>query len=285
MTASAWQGRISSFISSLIYSNIITAVAGSTLTLLTFLLLAYPIKLSLLLVVFSGTLLIYTFNRFTDIREDAINLPKRVQFIRMYGQAMLIIAVLLYGISLVMVALHSSLAALVAVFPLMIAFLYSYFRLKRFFLVKNFLICSGWVCSVLVVGAYYHEFGITLILLMILVFIAGFVNSIIFDIKDLKGDTLCNIQTFPVKYGIRKTKYCCYLLLIPPFLIAIYLITLDIRSAILLPFLGYITSYTYFLDSSDQCPEWYFGLYVDGEYIFLLFCIFIFYHVGAFTAP
>jgi len=277
----ACKDSIRSFISFLVYSNLITSIASVTVTLLTFFLLDYPIILSILLVVFSGTLLIYTLNRFTDLREDTINLPKRVEFIRKNGKVMLLVAIFLYVISLIMVAMHSSFAAIVAIFPLMIAFSYSYFRLKRFFLVKNFLICSGWVCSILIVGAYYHEFGISIVLLTVLIFIAGFLNSIIFDIKDLRGDTLCNIRTFPVKYGIRKTKCCCYLLLIPLFLITVYLTMRDIRSAILLPFLGYITSYTYFLKEPELCPAWYFGLYVDGEYIFLLSLIIIFSLAGS----
>jgi 4-hydroxybenzoate polyprenyltransferase len=53
------------------------------------------------------------------------------------------LAAFLYVISLVIIALHSSLAALVAIFPLVIAFSYSYFRLKRFFLVKNVLVELG----------------------------------------------------------------------------------------------------------------------------------------------
>lgn len=285
MTVSANQEKISSFISTLIYSNIIISVAGSTLTLLTLLLLGYPVKLSLLLVVFSGTLFIYTLNRFTDLREDIINLPGRVEFIRKYGKVILLVAVLLYGISLILVAMQSGLAACIAVIPLVIAFSYSYFRLKRFFLLKNLLISAGWVCCVLIVGAYFQEFGINILLLTGFVFIAGLLNSIIFDTKDLKGDTLCGIRTFPVKYGLMNTKCCCYLLLTILFLITVFLLTRDLRFAILLPFLGYITSYTYFLKSPGQSPAWYFGLYVDGEYVFLLFCILIFYFAGAFSAP
>ena len=285
MTIPADNVSIRSFISFLVYSNLIIAISVSSATLLAFFLLQYPVIWEVMLVVFSGTLSIYTLNRFTDIQEDSINLPGRVEFIRKYGKIILLIAILLYTGSLVMVALHSAMAGIVALLPPAIAVLYSCFRLKRFFLVKNILISAGFVCSVLIVGAYYHEFSISIALLTVLLFTAGFVNSIIFDIKDLQGDKLCNIQTFPAKYGFRKTKYYCYLLLLPVFLITFYFIMNHIRSAILLPFLGYIASYTYFLKDTEQYPDWYFGLYVDGEYIVLLFFIIIFSLAGVFTLP
>jgi hypothetical protein len=58
--------------------------------------------------------------------------------------------------------------------------------------------------------------------------------------------------------------------------------TKNIQAAIILPFLGYITSYTYFSKDSEDYPWWYFGFYVDGEYIFLLFFIVIFFMAGLF---
>ena len=274
---------IHSCISLLVYSNLITAVSCSALTLLTFLLLNCPVIVPIMLVVFSGTLLIYTFNRFTDIHEDSINLPERVTFIRNFGKVILLIALFLYIVSLALVASGSTIAGIVAVIPVIIAVLYSYFRLKKIFLIKNILISTGGVCSVLVAGTYYSVFSATMFFLTVLVFNSIFVNTLIFDVKDMKGDKACNIQTIPTRYGLRRTKYCCYLLLISLFLITIYFITEDLRFSIFLPFLGYIMSYTYFLKDPDQYPEWYFGLYVDGEYVFLLLLIIIFFVCGVFT--
>ena len=221
--------------------------------------------------------MIYTLNRFTDIAEDSINLPEREKFSRRYGKFIFTFALILYAVSLVMVTLNSTIAGFIAAVPIIIAVLYSFIRLKNIFLIKNILICTGSICSILIVGAYYNDFSINLILLMGIIFISVFINTIIFDIKDVRGDKLCNIRTFPVKYGLMKTKYFCFLLLIPLFLITFYSITRDLRFTILLPFLGYITSYTYFLKDPEQLPVGYFGLYVDGEYIFLLFIIAIFY--------
>jgi len=280
MIIPASKESIRSFILFLVYSNLITAISVSTATLLTFFLLNYPVILPVILAVFSGTLLIYTLNRFTDIHEDSINLPERVEFIRKYGKIIFLISLIMYVFSLVVVGMHSSIAVIAAISPLIIAFSYSYFRLKRFFLVKNILISTGVSCSVLIVGAYYNDFAIRLLLLAIIIFGSILVNTIIFDIKDLKGDKLCQIQTIPVKCGIRTTKFCCFVLLLPLFLIALFLMTIDIRSSIILPFLGYITTYTYFSVDSEQYPWWYFGLYVDGEYIFLLGILLILFMAG-----
>ena len=275
MNLPAYDGHLRSSIELLIHSNLVAAVCVATLTLLAFILLKHPIIVTLILVAFSGTLLIYTLNRFSDIREDSINLPGRVAFIRRYGRIILIFSAVVYGVSLVMIALHSTIAAVVAVLPVLIAISYSFFRLKRYFLIKNILTCAGVICSILIVGAYYDDFSTGMLFLTVIVFIAALVNTIIFDIKDIKGDTLCNIRTIPVTCGFTMTKYCCYALLIPLFLITFYLTSRDPRFAVLFPFLGYIAKYTYLLKDPDNYPGWYFGLFVDGEYIFLFFIILI----------
>lgn len=267
-------------ISFLVYSNVPGSVGVSNATLLTFFILHYPVIWPVVVVVFSGALLIYTLNRFTDIHEDAINLPPRVEFFRRYGKTILTIAGILYACSLAIVTLHSSSAGIIAILPIIIAFLYSHFRLKKFFLVKNILISSGFTCSVLIVGAYFNDVTILILLLAIIIFGSILVNTIIYDIKDQKGDKLCQIQTIPVKCGIRTTKVCCFVLLLPLFLIALFLMTIEMRSSIILPFLGYITSYTYFSGDSEQYPWWYFGLYVDGEFIYLLGILIILFMAG-----
>jgi 4-hydroxybenzoate polyprenyltransferase len=159
---------IKSVISFLVFSNILTSVAAATPTLLAFFLLGYPVTWPVWLVVFSGTLLIYTLNRFTDIPEDTINLPGRVEFIYRYGKTNLIVAVIVYVCSLAMVAVHNIFTGIVGILPLIIAVSYSCLRLKKFFLVKNILISTGCTFSVLIVGANFNDFSIRTFLLAII---------------------------------------------------------------------------------------------------------------------
>ena len=262
----------------IVYSNLVISVSATVPILLACYLLGFPVVYPLLLIAFSETLFIYTLNRFSDIHEDTINLPERVEFIRRYGAFLLLISGILFLYSLVWVIFQSLAAGIIAFLPVGIAFFYSFFRLKRLFLMKNVLISIGWSCSIFTVGAYFHEFAILLYVLAGLIFGAVLVISIIFDIKDRNGDTVCNIRTIPVLYGFRTAKISCLIIIAPLVLVVFYLATRYTQFVILLPFAAYFTGYILFLTDSERIPWWYF----DREYIFLLGLILIIFITGIF---
>lgn len=227
----------------------------------------------LVLIPFSGYLVIYTLNRFTDIKEDWVNQPLRLKFSKKIRMMTFFSAFVLYFISL-MVSFERNLATFsVALLPVAIAVIYSYFRLKRVFFLKNIVVAIGLGSSILIVPAYFDTFNLFSLFLCLFFFIAFLINTIIFDVKDIRGDSLYGISTIPVRYGIFGTRTICCGLLIPAFLLSLQLIMLNPECLILIPFLLYIAIYVVFVQDAQNSPWWYYGLVVDGEILIPLVCI------------
>ncbi|RKX90947.1 MAG: hypothetical protein DRP84_12350 [Spirochaetes bacterium] len=104
-----------------------------------------------------------------------------------------------------------------------------------------------------------------------------FINTVIFDIKDIKGDRLKSIKTLPNTFGIEKTKLICNAASVTSiifiFLGIIYRLLPIYTLTVLLPFAFYVITYTYY--SHKNKNTFFYGLFVDGEFIFLLFIFFI----------
>lgn len=158
----------------------------------------------------------------------------------------------------------------IALLPLVIAILYSVFRMKRFFLVKNISIAAAFGAIVLIVPAYYQNWTLTAGILFLFFFLTVLTNSIISDFKDIRGDYICGIQTLPVLLGVPETKYICYALIVVSFIIIIPLMSMNRESILLIPYACTIALSTHYASESDN-PWWYFGFLVDGEGWILLF--------------
>lgn len=266
------RGYTGSFIGLLVTSNIFAAFAATCVCLVTIFLTAHPVPLILPLTVFSGTLFIYTMNRFTDRKEDAVNNPLRSRFRDRYGRATLVLAAGLYILSLGFLRIASPAAFLIAVLPPVIAILYSVFRLKRVFLIKNISVSLGILCAVLIVPGYFSDFTVFSLLLSLFFFISFLINTIVYDIKDIEGDVAYGIHTLPATVGLRKTKMVCYALLLIDVLVIPALIPFNPASSLLFLYALYIGLYITFADDPGRLPDWYYGIFVDGEFSFLCAC-------------
>jgi 4-hydroxybenzoate polyprenyltransferase len=262
-------GYWNSFLEVLVTSNLATAINPVCASLITLYLTDHTPLFILLLTVFSGTLLIYTINRYTDRKEDIVNNPRRFRFLDRYGKATLIIAAGLYLISLIFLLQLKLASFLIALLPIFIAILYSVLRLKRVFLLKNISVALGLVCAVFIVLVTFGDFTIFSLLLAAVFFLTFLVNTII---KDIEGDVRYNISTLPGKYGLRKTKIICYFLLLVSALLIPGLVLFTPRSYLLFPYALYIGVYITFADDPDNLPSWYYGIFVDGENLFLAAC-------------
>jgi 4-hydroxybenzoate polyprenyltransferase len=265
-------GYSDSFIDILVTSNIFAAFYTVSVCLITLFLTGHPFLVTLPFAAFSATLLIYTMNRFTDRKEDIVNNPRRFHYLDSYGKATLTIAAGLYLFSLFLLFQSKLSTFLVALLPLFIAILYSIFRLKRVFLLKNISVSLGILCAVFIVLVHFDDFSV-FSLLLALFFLLGFlINTIVYDIKDIEGDLKYNINTLPVQYGLEKTKIVCYMLLFASVLLIPVLISFNPTSYLLLFYSCYIGLYITFADNPDKLPPWYYGIFVDGEYLLLGAC-------------
>jgi 4-hydroxybenzoate polyprenyltransferase len=265
-------GYSDSFIEMLVTSNIFAAFYTMSVCLITLFLTGHPFLVTLPFAAFSATLLIYTMNRFTDRKEDIVNNPRRFHYLDSYGKATLTIAAGLYLFSLFLLFQSKLSTFLVALLPLFIAILYSIFRLKRVFLLKNISVSLGILCAVFIVLVHFDDVTVYSLVLALFFLLGFLINTIVYDIKDIEGDLKYNINTLPVQYGLEKTKIVCYMLLFASVLLVPVLISFNPTSYLLLFYSCYIGLYITFADNPDKLPPWYYGIFVDGEYLLLGAC-------------
>jgi len=254
----------------LIYSPLMIAFLPTSFTLATTLLMNHQVSWQLLFIIFSSAFLIYSMNRFTDKKEDQINVPERLAFTEYYGVIFLLLGVISFAISLALALWKNIPTFLIAIMPLLIAILYSFFRVKKYLFIKNILIGLGFGCSVIIVGTYYNDLSYLYAPFYILFFLGITVNTIVFDIKDIVGDQKEGIVTIPQKFGIHWTKYICGVILFFCYLIVFNLINERPYNILLFPYITYVTVYTLFAPKKGEASWWYYGLCVDGESVPLI---------------
>lgn len=166
----------------------------------------------------------YIINDYYDIKIDYINKPHKVVVGKIIKRrvAMAIHLTLsslgfLLGIS---VSLWVGAVNLIAIFLL---WFYSN-QLKRLPFLGNLVVATLTAATVLIVALRYQENNLYVYMYAIFAFTITLVREIIKDMEDLQGDQNFGCKTLPIIWGIRKTKYLLYLILLIFMLSIIYFI-------------------------------------------------------------
>ncbi len=170
--------------------------------------------LNILLSFFFVTFSIYSLNKLTDLKEDSVNVPERVKFIK--EKEHIIACFLLFSlmISVLLGFLQDILCVPILLFPLFTGIIYSVRvssnlpRLKDVLGMKNLIIALSWgVCSTFLPAICLPEKYLILIALAFYFFFTkSVINSLLFDVRDIEGDRISGVRTIPVVFGRRKTK-------------------------------------------------------------------------------
>ncbi len=165
----------------------------------------------LLLACFFLTLCTYNLNRLTDFDEDSINAPEVADYTEKHHARVLLTVVGSGGAAL----LFASFSDLSAVFVVLVAIcagcLYSVrifgFRLKDVLVVKNVTIAgTSVICAAFLPLAVHFSSYIAISLIAYFVFLKVFINTVLFDVRDIEGDRLAGAATIPVSLGRQKTR-------------------------------------------------------------------------------
>ncbi len=254
-----------------VYSNLYLSLGAASVAYVSLLLLGDSFMWEPLLISFCSTFFLYNLNRKTDTMEDKINYPERVEFVTQHMSKLSSISLILYTISLGLALSHKILTVIIVITPLVLVVVYSVFRMKKIFLLKDVIVALGWSSIVFLVAVYLNCWTIITYLLALFIFSRVFITTVAFDIKDRIGDKVYGINTFPVKYGIKHTQQLLWSLNF--ILLAIYLILFEIFSLesifyLLLLLNFYSSVYTWLLDKNINKIILY-DIIVDGEYILL----------------
>ncbi|MGF7118061.1 UbiA family prenyltransferase [Methanobacterium oryzae] len=275
-------GKIEGLISFILSSSLYMSLNGFLKAYYSFLLYGLVIKWDLLLATFLSVFAVYCMNRLTDKEEDAVNSPERANFVNGNEKIIGLILFFSYFTSIVLGFLENIFAMLILLFPLCAGIAYNIKispkipRLKDIFAVKNIITALSWA-----VGTAFlpltNSSGISLILIISLFyffFIKSFVNTVLYDIRDIEGDIANGIKTIPVGIGKLKTKKL--LLILTSSLIPVSLILLLINEISLVPFITMVfcifNAYWYinYTCNSTKIHKYKMPLLINGEWFFVL---------------
>jgi 4-hydroxybenzoate polyprenyltransferase len=175
----------------------------------------------------------YGLNKLTDLKEDAINVPERVNIIRKIRPVFKFLLVFSFILSVILSFLINAHTLPVLLFPLFSSILYSVKfsknlpRLKDITGVKNVTIALTWAVSTTFLPiVYFNVFHKNQTILMFyLFFFKSYINSVLFDFRDIEGDSMNGVRTIPVALGRSKTKKFLLILnsaFIPWLMLSIY---------------------------------------------------------------
>ena len=232
-----------------------------------------------LLVTFS----VYSFNKLTDRKEDLVNVPERFDFAKGKGSFLISFSVLSYAIALLLGALESGLVVPILLIPLCSGIIYSMkispdvSRLKDIFVAKNFLVTLSCVAIATFLPAIYLWNNTLIFLIFFFFFIKLFINTSLFDVRDVEGDEKQGVNSIPVIIGIDKTKKLLLginSLLIPWLAVSIYLGLFTKYLPILIFCIAY--GYWYIMHfCKKKAGKFSYDLVIDGEWMLLVVLCFI----------
>ncbi len=277
--------KIENFVSFLLKSTLSTAIFGSLRAYYPFLLFGAVISWNVFLATFLVIFAVYCMNNLTDKEEDEVNSPEKASFVNSNEKTLTFAVGSSYIIAIILGFLDSFYTVLILLVPLFAGVIYSIKvssklpRLKDIFAVKNIIIAISWAVATTLIPAI-HAPNISWVFITAILyffFVKSFVNSVVCDIRDIKGDTANGITTIPVKIGKEKTKNILSALTfsIMPVISILLFCGLSLGYFMTMAF-SMVNSYWHvnYVSNTEEVSK-YMSLLVHGEWIFVLVLCYI----------
>jgi 4-hydroxybenzoate polyprenyltransferase len=196
----------------LMVSSLFIATTGFFETYVGYVLLGINASFSVCLAVLLMTFSIYSLDKITDSDEDIINMPERGSFLVGRRKLVLYCSLASFALSLILIYWDQPSSVLIMLFPLIANVFYGTRihpkmpRLKDIPVVKNFVVAISWALITTLLPAA-HVSGMTnvVVLVFYFMFVKVFINAILYDIRDVRGDVEMGVRTMPVLLGTRNT--------------------------------------------------------------------------------
>lgn len=276
-TSEGLRTGLRAFLSLLLFSPMNVALSGLSVLAISFLLYNIPIHPMLLSAAFLVTFSIYTLNIATDKREDTVNSPERARYFITDTRLLVAIAFGCYFAATIIGGLVSLTIIPVLCIPLTLGLLYSMgirsVRLKDVLIGKNTTVSLSWALVASLLPAVFVVRTPVILLILSFIFVKGLINTILFDVRDIHGDSTVHVSTLPSIVGIPATRI---LLLGLNSLLLIWLMFAVQQTTFLfyLPVFVFCLAYGYFyifyLARDISVPKVHYGLLLDGEWMLLL---------------
>ncbi len=270
-----------------VHSSLHYAFAGTSLAFVGSSVLNFNMPLIHYFIIFSMFFFIAAFNRYVDSKEDEINDPERVNFLKNKNFAIVSLSIVFLLLSaLILFYLRNYL--LIEIFSA--AFFISYFYNKKLFIVSKklkelFVIKNVSIALLIVLLGVVYPYVLSnasdfafLAIISSFFFTRMFINTVTFDIKDIDGDKHAGVMTIPVALGEEKSRYYLNFCNVLSGLILVVWFILEPHSQyLLLLFLPVLMASFYInLQSKKFRRTLQYELLVDGSELYLLaFVVFL----------
>ncbi|WP_369425316.1 UbiA family prenyltransferase [Methanothrix sp.] len=157
--------------------------------------------------VFLVSFSVYTLDKLVDLDRDVSNMPARKQFLYSRRRIFLILALSAYLAAALIIA-YVRPAALPLVFVPVIANAFYGMRLlpwlprlKDIPVMKNIVVGSAWAVVTVLIPVIHSGHTATCVLVLYFIFIKTFIDTVLYDIRDVAGDRISGVRTMPVILG------------------------------------------------------------------------------------
>lgn len=236
---------------------------------------SYPLILTTFLVIYS----VYSLNKITDIKEDQLNTPERSNLILRNKKLFKYSSGITYFLAVIIACFYGWNVLLIILFPLLAGILYSIEihpripRLKDIFPVKSIIVALSWTVGNTFLPIADGKMNFLLMALIFYFFFTkSFINTVLFDLMDLKGDRKMGTRTIPVVMGTPKTITLLLFLNSTLSILILTSIAYGFFKSLAIPLIFcLIYGYAYIIYFYKAKNRLKMEIFVDGEWIILVF--------------
>lgn len=262
-------------------SSLFIGGTGFFKTYIGYILLGAPPRILTCMIVFLISFSVYNLDKIADLDKDVVNMPLRGSFL--YGRKRLVISCSLaaYALAVLLMLLSTPLALPIVLIPIIANAFYATKllpgipRLKDIPVMKNFVVALTWALITILMPALSTGcLGfLNIAVVGYFMFVKTFVDTVLYDMRDVEGDRMNRIRTVPVILGMRKTT--AVLLAVNSTLLPLLLfMNGDVRLFTAI-FIAYGYAYiVYFIDKIDPLAL---DFLVEGEWMLATFLILLYF--------
>lgn len=215
---------------------------------------------------------VYSLNKLTDVDEDAINMPERASLLAGRRRLVLCSSLGAHLLSILLVAMEEPLAVPVLFVPHAVNVIYGSRpipgvpRLKDVFVVKSMSVALSWSLFITSLSAV-HMVVISwklIALVFYFVMVKMFINTVLYDIRDVEGDRETGVRTIPVVLGAWKTTII--LLALNSTLLPLLSFVDGVARLLMMVLIVY--GYAYIIHFRDRRNPLLLDIFVNGEWMF-----------------
>jgi 4-hydroxybenzoate polyprenyltransferase len=165
------------------------------------------------MIVFLISFSVYSLDKIADLDKDVINMPQRKSFLYERKRLVLSSSLAAYALAVLLTLLSTPLALPVVLIPIIANAFYGTKllpgipRLKDIPVMKNVVVATTWALITTLMPALSsgHLGVLNIAVVGYFMFVKTFVDTVLYDMRDIEGDRQNGVRTVPVMLGTRKT--------------------------------------------------------------------------------